>query len=341
VRGTPDVSAIVVNHRSAAEARGCIASLREAFSREGLAGEIVLVDCASGPAEVHALESLQADTNVFLPDNRGYSGGVNAGLARARSARLLLSNADVVFLPGAVTGLLDEIEDPGVGAAAPLCVWDSAGRLRLPADAATGFLGELGARRFAPFARRTLRLWERGGDARHLVGAILAARRDVFDRVGRFDERYLFEYEETEWEERVRRSGLRLRFAPRARARHLFARSALRNPETELRREASRRVYRGRRYGALGRAILESAGERGSAGPSVTRVSEPAFRARPGAWLAVSTNPSLIPFAGTPLSEDFRLPEDVLESLPPGPVYLRQFGETDGRPIETSVWEKP
>lgn len=341
MKGAPDVSAIVVNHRSAVEARGCVASLREAFSREGLAGEIVLVDCASGPAELRALESLQADTNVFLPDNRGYSGGVNAGLARARSALLILSNADVVFLPDAVTSLLDEIEDPGVGAAAPLCVWDSAGRLRLPADAATGFLGELGARRFAPFARRTLRLWDRGGDARHLVGAILAARRDVFDRVGRLDERFLFEYEETEWEERVRRAGLRLRFTPRARARHLFARSAIRNPETERRREASRRVYRKRRYGALGRAILEGVGEKGSGSSSMSRIPEPFVPARPGAWLAVSTNPSLIPFAGTPLSADFRLPEDVLDSLPSGPVYLRAFGEADGRPIETSVWEKP
>ena len=337
----PEVSAIVVNHRSAAEARGCVASLREAFTREGLSGEIVLVDCASGRAETHALESLQADQNVFLDDNRGYSGGVNAGMARARSQRLLLANADVVVLPGAVTALLDEIEDPGVGAAAPLCVWDSTGRLRLPADAGTGFLGELGARRFAPFARRTLSLWEQGGDAEHLVGAVLAARRDVFDRVGRFDERFLFEYEETEWEERVRRAGLRLRFSPRARARHLFARSANRNPETERRREVSRRLYRGRRYGALGRAILESAGERRSAGRSVSRLSEPAVPARPGAWLAVSTNPSLIPFAGTPLSADFRLPDEVLESLPPGPVYLRVFGEKDGRPIETSVWEKP
>ena len=338
---SPDVSAIVVNHRSAAEARGCVASLRETFSREGLAGEIVLVDCASGPSELRALESLQADVNVFLPDNRGYSGGVNAGLARARSRSLLLSNADVVFLPGAVAGLLDEIEDPRVGAAAPLCVWDSAGRLRLPADAGTGFLGELGARRFAPFARRTLRLWERGGDARHLVGAVLAARREVFDRVGRFDERFLFEYEETEWEERVRRAGLRLRFAARARARHLFARSALRNPETERRRQVSRRLYRRRRYGALGRAILESAGERSPAGRSVRRLAEPFVPARPEAWLAVSTNPSLIPFAGTPLSADFRLPAEVLESLPPGPVYFRVFGETVGRPIETSVWEKP
>jgi hypothetical protein len=54
----------------------------------------------------------------------------------------------------------------------------------------------------------------------------------------------------------------------------------------------------------------------------------------------VSTNPSLIPFAGASLETDFRLPEDVLESLRPGPVYLRVFRTADGRPLETFVWEK-
>ena len=69
-------------------------------------------------------------------------------------------------------------------------------------------------------------------------------------------------------------------------------------------------------------------------------IAEPRVGARPGAWLAVSTNPSLIPFAGVPLSEDFSLPEDVLASLQPGPIYLRVFRSENGRPIETFVWEK-
>jgi len=336
----PSVSAIIVNHRSAGEAAACVASLREAFARENVAGEIVLVDCASGPEEVRELSGLGADMEVFLPDNRGYSGGANAGLDRARAPRLILSNADVVFLPGAVTALLSEIEDPKAAAAAPLCFWDAGRTLRLPADSHTGFFGELGVGRFAPFARRTLALWERGGDAPHLVGAVLAVRRDVFDRIGRFDERFLFEYEETEWEDRALERGLRLRFVPRAHVRHLFARSAGRNPETERRREISRRLYRERRYGRIGRALLERAANRPARTVAATILSEPRVPARQAASLAISTNPSLIPFAGASLAEDFRLPEDVLASLNPGPVYLRVFRTADGRPLETFVWQK-
>jgi GT2 family glycosyltransferase len=97
---TPSVSAIIVNHRSAAESADCVASLRRAFAGEGVGGEIVLVDCGSGPEEVARLSAIAADVFLPLPENRGYSGGINAGLARARGARLVLSNADVVFEPG-------------------------------------------------------------------------------------------------------------------------------------------------------------------------------------------------------------------------------------------------
>lgn len=66
----------------------------------------------------------------------------------------------------------------------------------------------------------------------------------------------------------------------------------------------------------------------------------PSLEARPGAWAAVSTNPSLIPFAGTPLTESLLLTGDVLASLRAGPVYLRAF-LPDGRTLETRVWRKP
>jgi len=312
----------------------------------------VLVDCASGTGEQERLRGAGADALVALPENRGYSGGVNAGLARARAGTLVVSNADVIFLPGALTGLRGAVADPGVGAAAPLAVWDAEGRICLPAGFASGFLRDLGQltagrwpwldrARFAAFARRTTALWERGGDAEQVIGVVLAARRDVFDRVGRFDERFPFEYEETEWEERVRAAGLRLRFVADARVRHLWARSARADPaETDARRAVSTRLYRRRRYGALGTALLERA-VRAARPPKARRIAEPCVPARPGALLALSPNTSVMPFAGARLDGEFRLPEELAAALPAGPLYLRVFDGADGQPLETFVWERP
>lgn len=347
----PDVSVVVVSHRSAPEAALCVGSLREAFAREGIEGEVVLVDCASGEEDARQLARLPLDLFLPLPENRGYSGGANAGLARSRGWKLIVSNADVVYLPEAVTELLRALDDPTVGAAAPLCCWDADGKIRLPPGFAPGFLRDLAQlsagrwphldrRRFAAFARETLLLWERGGDVRHLSGAVLATRREVFDRAGRFDEQYLFEYEETEWEERLRATGFKLRFVPKARVLHLYARSAARNPESRSRRAASQRLYRRRRYGRVVEILLRRA-ESLSLPPSARRLDEPRIASRPGAMLAISLNASLLPFAGVSLSEEFRLSPELASSLPPGPVYLRVFRAADGEPLETYVWEKP
>jgi GT2 family glycosyltransferase len=348
---TPEVSAIVVSHRSAAEAGACVASLQRAFAEEGIAGEVVLVDCGSGATEAASLRAIPANRHLLLEENRGYSGGVNAGLAQARAGRLLLSNADVVFAAGAVTVLVNAIDRRATGAAAPLAVWDSGARLRLPPGFAPGFLRDLAQLqsgrfravddgRFASYARSTVRLWERGGRARHLSGAVLAARRDVFDAAGRFDERFPFEYEETEWEDRVRSRGFDLLFVPEARVRHLWAASASRNPETGERRRTSRRLYRHCRYGRLGRALLERAERFPPPAPDVTRLAEPRLPARAGAAVAISPNPSGIPFASADLSEEFRLPAEVSAGLAPGPWYLTVFPMSGGRPIERFLWVK-
>src|SRR6185369_14556729 len=137
-------------------------------------------------------------------DNRGYSGGVNAGIAAARARMLLFCNADVELGPGSLGPLLDAASRPEVGAAAPVQHADPQGRILLPSGFGAGFARDLaqaagngrGAdRRFSRHAARQWRLWHEGGETDDLTGSLLATRREVVDRVGRLDERFPFEYE--------------------------------------------------------------------------------------------------------------------------------------------------
>jgi len=332
-----DVAAIVVSHRSAGEAARAIASLRRGFAETGVSGEVLLVDCGSGPDELPRLREAGSDRLLAI-DNRGYSGGVNAGIAAARARMLLFCNADVELGPGSLGPLLDAASRPEVGAAAPVQHADPQGRILLPSGFGAGFARDLaqaagngrGAdRRFSRHAARQWRLWHEGGETDDLTGSLLATRREVVDRVGRLDERFPFEYEETEWEERVRRARLSLRVVAQARARHAAGTSAARNPETEARRRASRREYRARRYGRIGSAFLAWA-ERRSA-PAGSAPAPAVFEPRGRDFaVAVSPNPSLLPFAAAGLETEATAAS--LVAAAGAPLYARVFRVRDGRP---------
>jgi len=330
-----ELSAIVVSHRSAGEAAACIAALRAALESGSVDGELVLVDCGSGAEEVAALREMGADRLLAL-DNRGYSGGVNAGISASAGRFLLFCNADTELDPGALPPLMEAAAVAGTGAAAPIQFADRARRVFLPTGYGSAFLRELAASlrpgadaRFARHARRQWRLWTEGGETDYLVGSALLTRRDVVDRIGRFDERFPFEYEETEWEDRVRASGRALRVVAEASALHFAGTSSRRNPETESRRALSRRRYRSRRYGRIGRALLETAESRLSrAAPEVPIRGE--VEAEAGSAFAFSPNPSLLPFAAVSLAS----PVDAAEiaRILGGPMYVRAFRTADGSP---------
>jgi hypothetical protein len=340
MRSLPELSAIVVSHRSADEASACVAALRKAFERGGVDGEIVLVDCGSGAQDVARLRECRPDRMRAI-DNRGYSGGVNAGISESRGRLLLFCNADTEIDPDALPPLIDAIRSKGVGAAAPLQFADRERRLRLPTGFGCRFLRDLGLAagrsddaRFARHARFQWRLWTEGGDAENLVGSVLLTRRDVVDGVGRFDERYPFEYEETEWEDRVRASGRSLRVVPEAVAHHFPGTSSRRNPGTDERRNASRRRYRFRRYGRLGLAILEAAERRRRPARSAPEAAA-SVAARSGHAVAASPNASVLPFVGIAL--DSPVESAAIVAAIGGPLFLRVFRVSDGLAGPVSV----
>jgi N-acetylglucosaminyl-diphospho-decaprenol L-rhamnosyltransferase len=334
-----DLTAIFVNHRTAEFCVDAVASLRRVAAEEGVRPFVVVVDCDSGPDDAGRLPAVQADRLVLLRENRGYSGGLNAGIAAGESKLLLLCNADIAFLPGSLGPLIEAAGRDTVGAASPVQFADRAARIFLPTGFAPGFGRDLlqfrGAspglwerRRFASAAIRQWELWQRGGDADHLTGSIVMTRKDVLDRVGRFDERFSFEYEETEWEDRLRAAGLALRVVAESRACHFPGSSSSRNPDSERRRRESRNLYRRRRWGALGGGILGWAEKRArSISPPAWDASRP-LDAGSGAAVAVSLNPSVRPFASAALDGGVDLP-DLFGAIGPS-LYLRVFETATG-----------
>jgi GT2 family glycosyltransferase len=146
---------------------------------------------------------------IALAGNRGYSGGINAGIRQALAdgaSHVLLANSDVVVAPDTIALLEGALAGPdGAAVAGPLVV----------PRTDPGTIASLGMR----FSRSSGRMRHFGfGQPRASVpprirvvdgvsGCLMLVRRDVFDRVGLFDESYFFGFEDLEFCLRARDAG--------------------------------------------------------------------------------------------------------------------------------------
>jgi GT2 family glycosyltransferase len=156
---------------------------------------------------------------VYLPRNRGYAGGMNAGIAWLRREgcdRLLLLNNDAVLDEGCLRLLAEALDDPKLAAVGPVVL-----------RSADGLVESMGARLDPRTGRSRLeghgkRAARASGilPARSLSGAAWMLRADAVDRVGLLDEAYFHFFEETDWCGRARAAGFALAVVAGATARH-------------------------------------------------------------------------------------------------------------------------
>lgn len=217
--GTPKVAIIVPNRNHAEMLAHCLSFLEYA---NRFCPEIVVVDNASDDP---ALPTLYADLNarhsvrlLRMDQPFNYSRMINLGVAATKAPLVLLLNNDVWFSkPGLIEQLLAEAMRPEVGVVGcrllyPGGTTQHAGMLLRPGSEPGVFVRAAHVLRGAPREAtgylqqlKTVRNWQA------VTGAVMAMRREVFDRVGGFDEVALpVEYNDVDFCLRVRRAGLRV-----------------------------------------------------------------------------------------------------------------------------------
>lgn len=201
------VSAVVVDYRAGEALAHCVASLRS----NGVA-EVIVVD----NDEVAARQPVVVDSEVTVVHtgvNLGYGRGVNRGAAVAHGEYLVVSNPDVVVHEGAIEVLVAYLAaHPEVGVVAPR-IERPDGSL-YPSQRVFPNVALAGAHALlAPFwpgnpATRRYRAARRDGTVDWVSGAFFVMRRDVFESVGGFDERFFMFAEDMDLCWRVRERGL-------------------------------------------------------------------------------------------------------------------------------------
>lgn len=198
------IGIVVVNYAAAQLLRSTLAPVRLADAI------VVVVDNFSSDverADIAALSTEQAWDFVPLPDNRGFGPGVNAGVERA----LELGCSCVVLLnPDAeVTGeLIDQLRqavlaDPD--ALVSPCLVDSTGKLTFAGSSLDLVDGRVRSAAKAAADQRSGR-----APVAWLTAACLAVHRDLWLRVGGFDESYFMYWEDVDFSYRCVEAGAHL-----------------------------------------------------------------------------------------------------------------------------------
>lgn len=219
----------------------------------------IVVDDGSDDGTVPAVIDRFPDVDVVgLAQHRGLSYALNMGAKRGTASFVLFLNNDVLAEPGSVDDLVTAL------AAAPNAV--SAGGRLVNADGRKQ--DSYGPRELPDLTALVVRvigierIWPRnpwtGGHLRHpmsehatrqterqLAGACLLVRRDAFEAIGGWDERYWFWYEDVDLAQRLLARGASL-YVPAAVFRHV-GRGSTRG---WTKPEQHRRLYHGTlRYG--------------------------------------------------------------------------------------------
>jgi GT2 family glycosyltransferase len=345
-----NVAVVIVHYRTPELVRPAVLALLDDARDAGLEIDLRLVDNGSDERDRAEWERLPLRL-VGTSGNLGYAGGVNAGVAATVAPLVVAMNTDVEVRPGCLSRLIGSLQE-GADVAGPIFEWDAGGRLLLPPTERRRFADELwavAAERWPALAPPARRRW-RAHARRHwtatseiestsLSGALLAFRRESWERLGPFDEGYRLYFEETDWLLRLRRAGGRARFVPGARAVHWYAQSSFREPAAARWFGEAERRFRRRQYGAIAAALLGglASSSRGVAaatpGPSAPPSGEPprigadalGVRSRES-WVEVSPLARGFPAATERLPEGasaWALPADLWRRAGTPPLFVR------------------
>jgi len=230
---TVEVSAVLVNFNAGDELRQALAAISAEL--EGHEWDGAVVDNASTDGSADVVSAVAPRMRLVRnAANVGFGGAVNQAVAACRGGLVLIVNPDCRLGTGAFARLRAELDaHPGCAVVGPRILDPDGsvqGSARGDPDMLTGLFGRTSALRgllpFLPAARRNVVVEDAvaSGQASVTVdwvsGACMLVRRDAFDAVGGFDERYFLYWEDADLCRRLRARGHHVRYVPDATAVH-------------------------------------------------------------------------------------------------------------------------
>lgn len=244
----PGLSVVIVNYNAGKHLRRCIESVTEHLSDVGWDGVVVDNNSVDGSEQIVAqfAPRFRLLRNVL---NVGFARAVNQGVTTTTGPLCLFLNPDSVLRAGVIQQLCAGIErHAGCAIMAPSVVNDDGtpqGNARGDPTMLTGLFGRSSLlRRVFPkaaIARRNVvidtesRPGESGVEVDWVSGSCMLVRRDIFERLGGFDERFFMYWEDADLCRRLRAAGFTVRYVPEVRVVHSIGGSSRTVPALAIR----------------------------------------------------------------------------------------------------------
>lgn len=216
------LSVVVLHYRHKEDTLECLSSVNKSDFKDF---NIILVDNASG--DEFQEEIAKWKNVVFIKSNKnsGYSGGNNQGIKRALGLGveyILVINPDTTIKENTISCLIKGLEKNGAGLAAPKIYFANSKKIWY-AGAKLDLLNVIGTHRGVDEEDRGQ--YDKDEETDGVSGGAFLAKREVFERVGLFDERYFLYYEDADLSFRAKKTSFKIMYIPEAVVYHKNARS--------------------------------------------------------------------------------------------------------------------
>ncbi|MCD7738275.1 MAG: glycosyltransferase family 2 protein [Lachnospiraceae bacterium] len=178
---------------------------------------VLVVDNGSTDGSVEFLRTYPGIETLFLPDNTGFCGAVNAGIRHSHTRYVILLNNDTKVRPGYVQALIDGMEQDGklFSISAQMLMMHSPDRIDNAGDLYTA-LGYAKGRGIGKPADA----YDQPAEIFSSCGGAAIYRRAVFDQIGLFDETHFAYLEDVDVGYRARIYGWHSIYLPEAKVEH-------------------------------------------------------------------------------------------------------------------------
>ena len=218
-----NTSVVVLTYNSEKHIGRCLQSV---LSESERIIEVIVVDNHSQDGTVEIVKRHKNIKLISNIRNLGFSKGVNMGIKQAKGSKVLILNPDTTIISGSVDKLINCQTHFSAGIAGGKLQKNAGGVhnsfVKTP-DLLTGIFDFTNLRKITPFDfihKRHYYLHDkypnRGIEVDAVSGAYMLVNREVFERIGLFDEKFFMYLEDVDFCIRAKQLGFKVVFCPKS-----------------------------------------------------------------------------------------------------------------------------